>query len=89
MIDLAHEQPVRIVRAVVFHIPGRGFVTVPPGTQTTAFSLDKLSPTIRRAVVESARRDEETRGVQMVLVTILGQPRLMDSGDIDDVARHG
>jgi len=82
VITLPHGKVLHLVRRVIYHVPGRGFVTVDPGTPVTVVGLNTLSPETRRAVEASARRDEVSRGVQMVLVHVLGQPRLMDAEDV-------
>lgn len=86
MITLAHGRTLHLVRRVTYHVPGRGYVVVEPGTQVKVVAIDQLTPTIRRAIEASAHRDEATRGVQMILVHVLGQPRLLD---VDDVFLEG
>lgn len=70
--------PCTLIRPVLFHLPGRGYVELPVGAQVHAVNVDRLPAWQRDAIQASANRDENMRGVDMVLVHCLGAPRLMD-----------
>lgn len=83
MIHLPGGHPVRMARRVYFHLPGQGYVEVPAGTICRAVDAFGLEPHVRKAIEASAKRDEDLRGRDMVLVHLLDGHRLVDFDDIE------
>lgn len=75
--------PCTLVRPVHYHVPGRGHLVVPAGTVAQVVDVDRLPPWQRQAIAASAERDEKSRNVEMLLVHVLGAPRLLDWDDVE------